>query len=246
MLGVLNRWICSALIAFLAVSGLSCSLPAISENAQTETAKSQSQQPPADRFEADICAFEKQDKLHHPNTGCTVFVGSSTFTLWKNLEKNFREFHAVNRGFGGSTFPDINHYVSRIVTSYKPARIVVYAGTNDIAELHHSGAEVAEDFKKFIEQVHSVLPKAEIYFVSMSMAPCRKEFAVEYEKGNSQVQDYIKNLQNVHYVNVLPVMRTKTGELRADLFGPDNLHMNPGGYNLWTPVIKKALRENNH
>jgi lysophospholipase L1-like esterase len=207
-----------------------------------EKQTARSPEPSCNRFETDILSFEKADAAQSPATHGTVFVGSSTFTLWKDLEKTFSEFKPLNRGFGGSTFPDINHYVKRIVTKYQPDRIVLYAGTNDIAELHHSGARVFADFKKFVSEVKADLPKAEIYFVSMSMAPCRRQFAAEYQRGNLLIRNYINSASHLHYIDVLPVMRNKSSELRTELFGPDELHMNPGGYALWTPVIRKALQ----
>jgi lysophospholipase L1-like esterase len=248
-------------VLFCSFSILSAGLPANAKDTQsakanpadTRTAPPQSSRtegkasrkshkPADDRFENDIRAFEQKDAAQPPKPGCTVFVGSSTFTLWKGLEQSFSEFRALNRGFGGSTFPDINHYVGRIVTKYKPGKVVLYAGTNDIAELHHSGAEIAQDFKTFVRLVLTDLPRAEIYYVSMSMAPCRIQWSAEYEKGNSLIHDFISPCPHLHYIDVLPVMRKQKGELRADLFGPDHLHMNPEGYALWTPIIRKALQ----
>lgn len=193
------------------------------------------------RFESDIKKFEQHDKNEKVLQGGTVFVGSSTFTMWKGLEHDFAKYKAINRGFGGSTLPDINHYVSRIVCKYKPSKIVLYGGTNDIAELKHSGKQVADDFKEFVAKVRMELPNAEIYFVSMSMAPSRIQWKEQYDDGNKLVHQFIKQEMQLHYIDVLPVMRDKDGNVRKELFGPDNLHMNPQGYRLWTPILKRAL-----
>lgn len=199
------------------------------------------QAPAADRFENDIRAFEEKDKLSPPPANGTVFVGSSTFTRWNELEKTFSSFSAINRGFGGSTFPDINHYVDRIVTAYKPKKVVVYAGSNDIAELKHSGEEVFSDFKKFVGLVRKKLPGTDIYVISLSVAPCRLEWSKNFDTANRLIAKYVKSSSQLHYIDVIPVMRDTTGKLKNDLFGPDRLHMNENGYALWTTVIEREL-----
>lgn len=170
-----------------------------------------------------------------------MFVGSSTFTLWADLEKDFAEFKAINRGFGGSTFRDINFYAERIVNKYKPGKVVVYAGTNDIAELKHDAGQILKDFQAFVSKVRKSNPDCKIYFVSMSMAPCRKQFAAVYEQGNKLIKDFVSSAENLYYVDILPLMRNQKGELRAELFGADELHMNPAGYALWKPALARAL-----
>lgn len=201
--------------------------------------------PQKDRFESEIREFEKQDAATPPAPGGTVFVGSSTIRFWKTLEQDFKEFHAINRGFGGSTFPDIDNYVERIVTKYKPSKVVVYVGTNDIAELHHSGETIFHDYQELVNKVQSKCPNAEIYFISMSMAPSRTEWAAEYDKGNELVRNYSKSTKHLHYINVLPAMRNDKGELRNELFGLDHLHMNHNGYEGWKPIVTNGLKANN-
>lgn len=162
--------------------------------------------------------------------------------MWKKLESEFSEFKAINRGFGGSTLPEINHYFDQLVCNYKPKTVVLYAGTNDIAELHHTGKEVAKDVEAFYSKLSSCCPEAEFYFVSMSMAPCRTEFENQYDEGNKAVLEFVKRTKHAHYINVVPLMRDNKNKLRAELFGPDHLHMTESGYALWKPAILKALR----
>lgn len=196
-----------------------------------------------ERFENDIKHFEDEDKKNPPAPGGTVFVGSSTFTKWTELSKDLSEFKPINRGFGGSTIPEINHYVRRIVTNYKPSKIVFYAGTNDIAELNHKGKDVAADFEAFVNAVRKDLPDTGIYFISMSVAPCRLQLLKEYDQGNDLVKAYIKSAPHLHYIDVVPAMRNSAGKLRTELFGFDNLHMNRNGYLSWIPIIRTALKQ---
>jgi lysophospholipase L1-like esterase len=196
--------------------------------------------PSLNRFEWAIAAFERKDKTAPPPENGTLFIGSSTFTKWTALENEFRDFKAINRGFGGSTIPEVNNYVTRIVTKYKPKRIVFYAGTNDIAE-GHSGKQVSADFETFAKRIQTALPDTEVYFISMSVAPSRVQWESQYETGNALIRSFVEHTPHFHYIDVTPVMHDKQGKLRADYFIFDRLHMTPSGYAAWTPIIRQAL-----
>jgi lysophospholipase L1-like esterase len=206
----------------------------------TVATDAQAKDPSLNRFELAIAAFEMKDKIMPPPENGTLFIGSSTFTKWTALEKEFRDFKAINRGFGGSTIPEINNYVSRIVTKYKPKRIVFYAGTNDIAE-GHSGQQVSADFETFAKKVQADLPNTEVYFISMSVAPSRVQWQSQYETGNALIRSFVEHTPHFHYIDVTPAMHDKQGKLRDDYFIFDRLHMTPSGYAAWTPIIRQAL-----
>jgi hypothetical protein len=38
-------------------------------------------------------------------------------------------------------------------------------------------------------------------------------------------------------------MRDSEGNLKENLFGKDRLHMTQAGYEAWTPIIDRALRQ---
>jgi len=203
-------------------------------------AKDVFRQPPLNRFESAVSHFEAQDKTSLPAPGGTVFVGSSTFAHWTTMESELKDLAAINRGFGGSTLPEVNHYFDRLVTKYKPSKIVLYAGTNDIAD-GHSGERVAQDFAAFLAKAHHALPRAEVYFISMSMPPSRVQWAKQYVEGNRLIAAFAEKDPQFHYIDVTRVMYDDRGLLRKDYFGTDALHMNKLGYAAWVPVIRDAL-----
>ena len=216
------------------------------ESAQHDAAPDRSVDPPLDRFESDIQAFEAQDRLNPPTPGGTLFIGSSTFALARQkIEARFKDFHAIDRAFGGSTIPEINHYFDRVVAPYKPVEICFYAGTNDIAD-GHSGRRVYEDFVEFVQKVQTRLPQADIYFVSMSVAPSRLHLAHEYDVGNALVRGFAAGNPHVHYIDVTSVMHDKHGQLHSEWFRKDRLHMTERGYAAWIPILRQSLREGHH
>lgn len=209
---------------------------------KTDTPVVQHQDYDLERYESEIRAYEEQDRLSMPQgKDMTLFVGSSTLRMWSDLEQRFKDFHAINRSFGGATIDEINHYARRIVLKYKPARIVFYAGTNDIAA-GDSGEEVFRDFVQFVKIVHEELPATRIYFISTSAGPSRLALLKHYEEANRLIRDYARRTGQCQFVDITPVMHDRRGNLKREYFLADNLHMNKSGYEVWEPIIKDALK----
>ena len=196
---------------------------------------------PLDRFEEDIRAFESSDAAQTRVDGGTVFIGSSTFAhAAGRIESEFSDINAICRAFGGSTIPEINHYLSRVVLKYRPAKICFYAGTNDIAD-GHRGKRVYRDFLNFVTSTRLALPAVEIYFVSMSAAPSRLQWLHQYIVGNTLVKLLTLGDSNLHYIDVVPSMYDEHGNFHFEWFLEDQLHMNSHGYDAWFPIIRRAL-----
>jgi lysophospholipase L1-like esterase len=61
-------------------------------------------------------------------------------------------------------------------------------------------------------------------------------------EANALVRAYARRTRGVRYVDVFEPMLGADGAPRAELFGPDRLHMNTRGYALWTRIIAPELR----
>ena len=193
-------------------------------------------------FWNDIQKFKRQDSLQMPPKKGIVFVGSSSFTMWKDLEKVYKDYNAINRGFGGSTLKDANEYVEEIVLAYKPRQVVIYSGENDIA----AGATGDETFTRFhslFDKIRKELPKAKITYISMKQSPSREKFKAELTKANSLIKEYIEKQKKADYIDVNAKMLDGDGNPRPELFLNDMLHMKQAGYDIWikeiTPHLKK-------
>jgi hypothetical protein len=57
-------------------------------------------------FEKEIRNYEKQDSISMPAKGQILFIGSSSFRIWKTFATDLAGIAAINRGFGGSTMTD--------------------------------------------------------------------------------------------------------------------------------------------
>jgi lysophospholipase L1-like esterase len=84
--------------------------------------------------------------------------------------ESFPQLTTIRRGFGGSHLPDSTAFADRIIIPHKPAKIVLYAGENDIAR-GDSPEETFDAYKKFITKIHTALPHTPIYYIAIKPAP---------------------------------------------------------------------------
>lgn len=197
------------------------------------------QDPP---FENDIRRFEAADKTNPPAEGGVLFVGSSSIVLWKTLAQDFPEYRTINRGFGGSQISDSVRVADRIVTPYKPKAIVFFAGTNDLAS-GKSSETVAADYRAFVENVRAKLPTVPIAYISITPAPSRWSNIKEVRKANALIKAYSDATPGLRFIDMYPLMVNRIGGPRAELFGPDNLHMVAPGYAIWKEEVRRVLKE---
>ena len=194
------------------------------------------------RWDKDIAAFEAQDKTNPPPKGAILFIGSSSIRLWKTLAEDLPEHKTINRGFGGSQIEDSVHFVDRIVLPYKPKRIVMYAGGNDING-GKTPEQVASDFKAFVAKVHTKLPDTKIAYISIAGNPARWAQVERVKRANELIREFTTTDKRLSFIDVFPHMLGKDGMPLPDIFVDDRLHMNEKGYAIWKRVVGNALKE---
>ena len=156
------------------------------------------------------------------------------------MQKDLQPLPVINRGFGGSTIPEVNYYAKRIIYPYQPQVIAVYAGDNDVA-MGYKPDEILENYKILVNNIHNHLPEAEIYFISIKPSPKRWHMWPEMKKANLLIKEFTQKHDHLSYFDVSSPMINAQGEVKEDIFLADNLHMNQAGYDLWTEVIKPEL-----
>ena len=189
------------------------------------------------RWQASMEAFASADKAQAPAEDGVLFVGSSTIRFWTQLPQDFRDVPVViNRGFGGSTMADCQYFVKQLVLQYRPRQVFVYAGDNDLAE-GRSPQQVLESFEGFVAAVRAELPETRIAYISIKPSPLRAELMPKAREANALLAGYVRTLPNSDYIDIFTPMLDLQGAPRAELFGPDRLHMSDAGYRLWRSVI---------
>lgn len=189
-------------------------------------------------YAEEIAAFVREDAAAPAPRCRTLFVGGSSIAFWAELAQDFR-FPVVRRGFGGATIGDVNHWFERVIVQPRPARIVYYAGENDIDD-GRTPDEVLAGFKAFLERKDAALGATPVWFVSIKPSPARWHEFAQQTAANRLIAGLVSQRSDLAYVEVAAQMLS-AGQPRAGLFGEDQLHMNRTGYALWTEAIGKAL-----
>lgn len=193
-------------------------------------------------FYKDIQAFKAADQRNKPPQNAIVFVGSSSFAMWTDVQSYFPGYNIINRGFGGSVLTDAIEYEDDIIAPYHPKQVVIYSGENDIAA-NATADEVMQRFDTLFHMIRRDLPGANIVYISIKPSPSREKFMPVMFSANSMISKFIASQQNATFVDVYSKMLDASGKPRPELFREDMLHMKPVGYEIWkealTPVLLK-------
>jgi lysophospholipase L1-like esterase len=189
----------------------------------------------------DMARFAAEDAATPPPAHPVVFTGSSSVRLWTTLATDFPGVPVLNRGFGGSHVRDAVWHADEVAVRYRPRRILIYAGDNDVFD-RRTPQQVLADFRAFVARVHRDLPRTPIAFIAIKPSPSRAHLLAVQREANALVKAYAEREPLVDYIDVFTPMLDAGGKPRAELFVADRLHLNRDGYALWRGVIAPYVR----
>ena len=197
-------------------------------------------------FWDEIQAFKKQDSVSPPPQKPILFVGSSTIRLWQNTQADFpTHTPIINRGFGGSTLPDVIRYEDDVIMKYKPKQIVFFCGENDLASSDTVTADVM--FKRFVSlftDIRKRLGSVPFVYLSIKPSPSRWRIRAQMIRANELVKAYLSKQKKTTYVDTWTLMINSDGTPKTELFRDDKLHMKPEGYAIWQKKLEPYLLKN--
>jgi lysophospholipase L1-like esterase len=170
-----------------------------------------------------------------------VFYGSSTFTRWTVIAKEFPQVQAVNLGFGGSTLAACAWFFDQVVPRQQPAALLVYAGDNDLGD-GRTPEEVILFFEQLLAMIAASLGPIPVCFIAIKPSPARLHLRDNILFANACIQRRIAALGPPYYfLDLYTPMLDEQGKPRWALFETDGLHLSPAGYALWRQTIDKQL-----
>lgn len=169
-----------------------------------------------------------------------VFAGSSSIRMWNDLADYFPEHQVINAGFGGSQTFELLHYVDELIIGFKPKKVVIYEGENDIAAGKSVG-QILVTMHDLVNTVKKALPDVEILLISAKPSISRWHLKDTYVHLNQHFEEYGEITENLEFVNIWDVMLDESGNPKGDIFLEDELHMNKAGYDLWGEVIGRYM-----
>lgn len=195
-----------------------------------------------DQFADEIMQFRISDSLNPPPQNAILFAGSSSFTMWTDVQDYFPGYPIINRGFGGSTLLDLIRYAEEMIYPYDAKQIVIYCGENDIANSDTvSGEVVLSRFKTLFVMIRERMPDVKITYISMKPSPSRWKLSGKMITGNDAIKEFLSKEKNTSFVNVWDDMLDSDKQPDPSLFLEDMLHMNRRGYKIWQKKIEPEL-----
>ncbi|HEX7756374.1 MAG TPA: GDSL-type esterase/lipase family protein [Niabella sp.] len=198
------------------------------------------QQPP---FYNNIRHFKELDRREPPPKNAVLFIGSSSFTKWTDVQDYFPEYKIINRGFGGSTLPDLIYYFNDLVPVYRPRQVVIYCGENDLANSSTPADSVVARFKRLYALIRLYNRRLPVAYISMKPSPSRSRFLSKFITANDAIKTFISTQKYARYISIYEQMLSPDGNPRPEIFERDHLHMNAAGYQIWQKEIRPYLKK---
>ena len=194
-------------------------------------------------FWNDIEQFKEINKENPPPKNAILLLGSSSFTMWKDVTDYFSGKPIINRGFGGSSLNDLNFYSDELLKPYSPKQIIIYCGENDFAGNERLTArQVFNRYKHFYAEIRKHHLTIQVDYISIKLSPSREKLWPQFIAANSLLKKFMDKKKNAAYIDITKAMNDENGRTRKDLFLEDMLHMKPNGYEIWAKEMKPFLK----
>jgi len=192
-----------------------------------------------DHWKSRVDLFDREAKNATP--GKIVFLGNS-ITEGYDLEKYFPDSTIINRGISGDHIDGLLARFENSVTVWKPVKLFVLIGINDIGALD-TVEQIIANYKKLLKVIADSLPDTRVYFNSIlpttpQWGNCPKDKIVRLNSELRQLcSDYKYTWIDIHNEFV-----TADGNLNISLTS-DGLHLNAAGYEKWTGILTPYVLE---
>ncbi|MRH98911.1 G-D-S-L family lipolytic protein [Kriegella sp. EG-1] len=192
------------------------------------------------RFAEQVSAIQqKYDTLLDSNKETIVFTGSSSIRMWKDVQSRFPDNQIVNSGFGGSQASDLLAHLDRLVLNFKPKKVFIYEGDNDISA-NKKSKEIIKTTRQIIDKIRSKNAATEVILIAAKPSISRWNLKRRYKKLNRKFKSLSKKDPLTSFADVWKPMIYKNNVMQ-DMFIEDGLHMNTKGYDIWYNVIKNYI-----
>ena len=192
-------------------------------------------------YKKDVEVIKSYDNMYPQPTNPILFVGSSSIRLWKDFAQKFGKYGAINRGIGGAVVNDIIRHTDDLIFRYKPRKIVMYVGENDLPNTTTTADSVLNRTIRLYNLIRTKLPDVPIVYICAKPSPSRDQFQTKAQEANRLIMNFFQSKPNVVYLDIYTPM-LNNGRSRPELFLDDMLHMNEKGYAIWEKKLAKHLK----
>jgi lysophospholipase L1-like esterase len=192
-----------------------------------------------EHFEREIAVLKRKVYQLETQEALTVFYGSSTIRLWKNMAQDLAPHQTLNLGFGGAFIHSLSHYFAHLFDGLAPQNIMLYLGGNDLT-LGFDADRIVADITSFIQMIHTKFPETKIYNIAIKPSFERESELKEIRSINDGVQALSEKLPYLHQLGLYEKLMDNN-RIRGDVLLQDGLHLNEKGYKALTALVLAAL-----
>lgn len=182
----------------------------------------------------------KYDSIWNPTMETVVFTGSSSIRFWEELQEIYPEFQVVNTGFGGSHASDLHYYSEELILRFKPVKVFIYEGDNDLSERKRPG-RILRDINKILDMIWEQNHGTEVVLIAAKPSLARWRIRRKYRRLNRKFERLATENPRVAFADVWSEM-LQGRKINPELFVEDGLHMNEKGYQIWKEVIDPFVK----
>lgn len=168
-----------------------------------------------------------------------VFTGSSSIRFWENLQEIIPQHRVINTGFGGSMASDLLAYLDDLVLQYKPAKVFIYEGDNDIEKPKRVN-KVFRQLVRIVRRIKKNDERVKIVLIGIKPCPERWHLRENYTLLNTMLKTYSEKTCNLDFAEIWEPL-LEDGKIRPELYLEDGLHLNGQGYQILFSAIKPYL-----
>lgn len=156
-----------------------------------------------------------------------VFTGSSIMAMWETLAEFFPGDEVFNTAVSGSQTHELLARLDELVLSHAPGVVCYYCGSNDI-NWGVPAATIVENVLETYGRIHSVLPQAQFVYLSIILAPQKRQRWDVVNDANGQLSRFCA--EGYRFVDINPLFFLPDGSPRINFYVEDQLHLTPAAY----------------
>ena len=196
-----------------------------------------------DPFADVVGAFSSADDAAPPPAGGLVVVGSSSIRRWEDAQRVLSDWDPIQRGVGGARLADIARWVDPLILRHRPSAVLIYAGTNDLAD-GRTPDSVVDAYRCLATRVHAAQPGTPLLWVGITPTPARWADWAAAAEVNRRISALADQHPSLVYVDSVADFLATGSPPDASLFVADGLHLSVSGYALWGADLRAAVAAN--
>jgi lysophospholipase L1-like esterase len=185
-----------------------------------------------------VARYTAQDDLAPPLPGQLAVVGSSSIRRWETATAELAPWGVVQRGLGGSRIVDIAVLAPTLIHRHRPAAVLLFAGTNDLA-FGATPASVVDAWRCLAQTTRAALGPTPMLFIAITPTPARWANQAAVDATNAAVRAL--SHPDLIFIDSASAFLATGQPPAADLFVSDGLHLSEAGYALWSDAIVAAV-----